>query len=266
MTNFVGDPSRAYEPIETYYAGFKYRSRTEAKWAYLFDLMGIEYSPEQQGYKGYDKTPYLSDFVLPDFGVSVEIKGRQSALESVEKKLCSSIYGNATPAASGLILLSDLPTYTCTIENPTFVTFPMLYWDGSQICLKRVRFKFNEKKPASLVEIGGVISTSSELAFPKGTSINKEDQKIYKDKKENNVPAALEHFAYCEAKTVRFDHGIVPEAKQVTWDSYWEKVRKLEVERQKKQAEEEAKALLRARQIPMRNSVVSEEEYEEIAE
>lgn len=61
------------QPIETHYKGYKFRSRLEARWAVFFDLMGIKYEYEEQGYvlRG---TPYLPDFYLPDLCCYVEIK------------------------------------------------------------------------------------------------------------------------------------------------------------------------------------------------
>lgn len=249
-----------YEPRETYYNGFKYRSRTEARWAYLFDLMGIKYEPERQGYKGHGGIAYLSDFVLPDFGVSVEVKGRQEALMAVEKKLCASIYENATPAASGLILLKDIPYYDCRRSNPIFTTFPMLYWDGEQICLKRIRFKFSLDKETELVEIGDVISTSSDLTFPKGTRID--EQKNYKERVWSRS-LAIECFAYLEARSAQFEFGKTPQGKKLVWEDLvnWEEEEEAKKRKEERDAEERAR--LRAATMPKRNSIVSKKHYEE---
>jgi hypothetical protein len=240
-----------YEPKETYYNGFKYRSRTEARWAYLFDLMGIKYEPERQGYKGHGGIAYLSDFVLPDFGVSVEVKGRQDALMAVEKKLCASIYENATPAASGLILLKDIPYYECTEEKPLFTTFPMLYWDGKQICLKRVRFAFSQE--TYLAELPNVISTSSDLTFPKGTRID--EQKDYNNKTWCR-PLALEHFAYLKARSAQFEFGKTPHGKKLTWEDLVEFKEEEEAKKQKEERDAEERARLRASTVPKRRSVI----------
>lgn len=58
---------------QTIYRGIIFRSMLEARWAVLFDLIGIrfEYEPKQF------KTPhgfYLPDFYLPELGVWIEIK------------------------------------------------------------------------------------------------------------------------------------------------------------------------------------------------
>lgn len=55
----------AIKAIETRYAGCHFRSRLEARYAVLFDSLGIKWQYEPEGYKlpsGY----YLPDFYLPD--------------------------------------------------------------------------------------------------------------------------------------------------------------------------------------------------------
>lgn len=53
--------------IETRYAGCRFRSRLEARWAVFFDHLGIKWEYEPQGFdlsSGY----YLPDFFLPGIG------------------------------------------------------------------------------------------------------------------------------------------------------------------------------------------------------
>lgn len=62
--------------IDTYYNGYYFRSRTEARWAVFFDAMGIKYEYEKEGFE-LPCGNYLPDFWLPNFegGSFVEIKG-----------------------------------------------------------------------------------------------------------------------------------------------------------------------------------------------
>jgi hypothetical protein len=46
--------------IETWYAGTQFRSRLEARWACLFDQLGLEWE-----YEPFDAAGYIPDFVLP---------------------------------------------------------------------------------------------------------------------------------------------------------------------------------------------------------
>jgi hypothetical protein len=68
----VGRKARA---IETLYDGHRFRSRLEARWAVLFNRMGLEWEYEPEGYELSNGKRYLPDFRLPRFGVHVEVKG-----------------------------------------------------------------------------------------------------------------------------------------------------------------------------------------------
>ncbi len=60
------------KPIETYYNGYRFRSRLEARWAVFFDMLGVEYLYETEGFDLND------NWYLPDFKISdawIEVKG-----------------------------------------------------------------------------------------------------------------------------------------------------------------------------------------------
>lgn len=62
-------------PIETYYEGYRFRSRLEARWAVFFKEAGIQFEYEPQGFNlGFGAGAYLPDFYLPQFRAYVEIK------------------------------------------------------------------------------------------------------------------------------------------------------------------------------------------------
>lgn len=67
------------KPIKTKYNGFKFRSRTEARWAVFFDHLGIAYQYEVEGFKEVkdfkgEVIRYLPDFYLPEYSMWLEIK------------------------------------------------------------------------------------------------------------------------------------------------------------------------------------------------
>lgn len=51
------------KPIETEYAGHRFRSRLEARWAVFFDHVGIKWAYETQGFN-LPSGPYLPDFEI----------------------------------------------------------------------------------------------------------------------------------------------------------------------------------------------------------
>lgn len=61
------------QTIETAYGGAKYRSRTEARWAVLFDKAGIGFQYEPEGFK-LDSGWYLPDFWISGIGMYLEVK------------------------------------------------------------------------------------------------------------------------------------------------------------------------------------------------
>ncbi len=60
--------------LPTTYNGVQFRSRTEARWAAYFDLMGVEWRYEDEAYE-LPSGGYLPDFYLPKHDVFAEVKG-----------------------------------------------------------------------------------------------------------------------------------------------------------------------------------------------
>ncbi len=71
--------SSSVRALTTEYAGCRFRSRLEARWAVFFDHLGIGWQYEVQGYV-IDGRPYLPDFRLQD-GQHVEVKGAEHHLD-----------------------------------------------------------------------------------------------------------------------------------------------------------------------------------------
>lgn len=70
--------------IETRYAGCRFRSRLEARWAVFFDVAGIPWHYEPQGFE-LAGLRYLPDFWLPRTGYWVEVKPRTPDATEMEK-------------------------------------------------------------------------------------------------------------------------------------------------------------------------------------
>ena len=70
--------------IETVYNGYRFRSRLEARWAVFFDMLGIKYEYEKEGYD-LNGVSYLPDFWLPELKRWIEIKGQEPTEEEKGK-------------------------------------------------------------------------------------------------------------------------------------------------------------------------------------
>lgn len=80
------------KPIQTEYNGNLFRSRLEARWAVFFDVCGVDYEYEPEGFDLGDGFLYLPDFLL--HGVKgrvkgdlyVEVKGKMTDRDAVKIK------------------------------------------------------------------------------------------------------------------------------------------------------------------------------------
>lgn len=113
--------------IETRYAGCRFRSRLEARWAVFFDTLGIEWLYESEGwdvsgnFEGWthrEPMLYLPDFYLPGEGLWVEVKGRLTTEELW--RICHAAcflpadpdgtpYSDARRNCDRLVLLGEIP-------------------------------------------------------------------------------------------------------------------------------------------------------------
>ncbi|WP_405467515.1 hypothetical protein [Streptomyces canus] len=95
--------------IETSYAGHRFRSRLEARWAVFFDKLGISWEYEPQGFAvGPEgkRRPYLPDFWLPREKLWVEVKGSEEQLD-VELLLYAAIPHFGLPGTSSSPSISE---------------------------------------------------------------------------------------------------------------------------------------------------------------
>lgn len=107
------------KPIETYYNGYRFRSRLEARWAVFFDAAGIRYEYEPEGFNLGDGYYYLPDFYLPDYDVWVEIKGKQLTGEEREKieRFCAAKCDTANGGSRFRLLEGQIPNELIAISE-----------------------------------------------------------------------------------------------------------------------------------------------------
>ena len=105
-------PSPTIKAIETHYAGCRFRSRLEARWAVFFDNLGIRWEYEPQGYELDDGTRYLPDFWLPECDTWIEVKGSTDNLDlDILQAFAEQAEPRECPGEEGprLMLLGPIP-------------------------------------------------------------------------------------------------------------------------------------------------------------
>jgi hypothetical protein len=113
MSLAVSQKARA---IETNYRGYRFRSRTETRWAVFFDAAGIAWQYEAEGYNLGGRY-YLPDFFLPELKVFVEVKPAKEATEQAAPLLralaeasgCRTLFAIGAPGVD-----NDKPFLECS--------------------------------------------------------------------------------------------------------------------------------------------------------
>lgn len=127
------DIDRGSGVLQTTYKGVEYRSRTEARWAVFFDVLGVSFHYEPEKFTLSDRRWYIPDFYVDDWKAFIEVKPDNDKIvtEEAEKaRLLSSdrsdlnvwiAMGTPHPTASPIIVLRewkpDVPVATI-LERP----------------------------------------------------------------------------------------------------------------------------------------------------
>lgn len=128
------------KPIETRYAGHRFRSRLEARWAVFFDTLNIRWEYEPQGYligPEHDR-PYLPDFWLPEPSIWVEVKGDESTLDLHQLADAAVPHWGLpdSPHEQRMLLLGPIPR----VDDGDFVCHSVLSFYKGDIHRHRVIF------------------------------------------------------------------------------------------------------------------------------
>jgi hypothetical protein len=162
--------------IETEYAGHRFRSRLEARWAVFFDHLGIRWVYEPQGYELGNGERYLPDFWLPELRVWGEVKGALSVDEHVRILAAADRHGlpityehgvrpcdidlgqtlwDVAPSIERLLVLGDIPP-----PGEVAWLHPILTLDRGAVALHEVAFYAAKGKPV-LIPLGWPYSPMS---------------------------------------------------------------------------------------------------------
>ena len=90
--------------IQTQYKGYRFRSRTEARWAVFFDALGVKWEYENEGYDLGEAGWYLPDFWLPDMGIWAEVKGQEPSADEKQKA-----YKLSALSKKGVLIMQGSP-------------------------------------------------------------------------------------------------------------------------------------------------------------
>lgn len=94
-------------PLRTTYNGVQFKSRTEARWASYFDLMGVEWRYEDEAYE-LPSGGYLPDFYLPLHDCYAEVKGD----DGFDLVAMRKVYELSDATGRQVLLLDGPPAHT----------------------------------------------------------------------------------------------------------------------------------------------------------
>lgn len=129
------------KPIETEYKGYRFRSRLEARWAVFFDVMGVKWEYEPQGFENEKGEKYLPDFYLPDYDMWCEVKPNDFDRREEIEKACSFLSKDSKIRA--LILLPNIP-YTSNMNSVFWYRCAYFNNIDNETVIRRIAFSETE--------------------------------------------------------------------------------------------------------------------------
>lgn len=113
------------KPIETYYKGYRFRSRAEARWAVFFDACNVEWEYEPEGYDLGNGLYYLPDFLVHNVVINPYSKPKKKTDLYVEVKGCLTEKDkkkiNEFSMQSVFEIKGDWGGYVDKVRNPLFL-------------------------------------------------------------------------------------------------------------------------------------------------
>lgn len=127
------------EAIETFYNGYRFRSRLEARWAVFMSTMFVPFQYEAEGFR-HGTQQYLPDFWLPDIRAWVEVKPRidqrlrlsakeHAKVVAFQQGLAAAKSADRFFIVSGEAYLGEYDVYV-VVQNPEGEWEVLLYGDA----------------------------------------------------------------------------------------------------------------------------------------
>lgn len=193
------------KPIETYYAGCRFRSRLEARWAVFFDALGIKWEYEPEGFETKSGERYLPDFYLPNDKIYAEVKPPTAKWVDDFHRADKFVGKNGI---GQVVFLSNIPDDRSGRE--WFPVFPVLHYD-TFTGINSVRYAsfmdgiFNRRCGASKVYASEYFEAMAHCRHKEGdldglltdylrVSLSEETEKEIRKQ-------------YNKARSARFEHG-----------------------------------------------------------
>jgi len=90
----------------TFYKGVWFDSRTEAKYALAWDLLGIRYKIEEEKYTDHEGRGFIPDFYLPDYQLWVEVASDRPEAQARKIPRCHAL---ADATSQAVLLTKGFP-------------------------------------------------------------------------------------------------------------------------------------------------------------
>ncbi|MFG2046055.1 hypothetical protein ACGFIW_01325 [Micromonospora sp. NPDC048935] len=193
------------KPIETRYAGCRFRSRLEARWAVFFDHLDIRWQYETEGYNLSNGDRYLPDFYLPTLDQWVEVKGKADNRDRARIALAAGELP-ANPSENllspGVLVLGAIPE---PVQHSTLVHMRVASIRGLAMYLPSVFLLRSDTKSVGVMPVAGPqvleVQTLLEASGPATSNINLTHY-------HRQIPCPPEVLsAYIAARSARFEHG-----------------------------------------------------------
>lgn len=190
----------ALKPIETSYNGYRFRSRLEARWAVHFEMHGVAYEYEKEGFELGKFGRYLPDFWLPEPAIWVEIKGQEPPPESDWHKMTSLVCLSGRPliCLSGGIGPECQGRFFAPTGTPDEYGLGRMTWVFCPGCQSLAALVWADSPPTA----AGLWCTYGECFTKRRFSFNQKQLAMFLEESIDSVRRSYEY-----ARSKRFEYG-----------------------------------------------------------